>query len=174
MHELEKLYRVTYDSWMGHYVVHTPKGAVNFYKDEQGLPYIDLDGPGEEAAIMLLQRVQAKRNKAAGESLETNKTALVQTVRGNYEGYTKKDILKAKEVRRAQGMIGNPREKDYKGMVSGNLITNCPITTSDTSNTAGCSAQTLQASEERQFKELRRPWWQTMWQCLLLWWKPTK
>ncbi len=131
MHELEKLYRITYDSWMGHYMVHTPKGAVNFYMDEQGLPYIDLDGPGEEATIMLLERVQGKRSKAAGELI---KTALVQTVRGNYEGYTKKEILKANEARRAQGMIGNPSEKDYKGIVSGNLITNCSITTTNISN----------------------------------------
>jgi hypothetical protein len=131
MHELETLYRITYNSWMGHYVVHTPKGVVNFYKDKQGLPYIDLDGPGEEATIMLLQRVQGKRSKAAGELIET---ALVQMVRGNYEGYTKKGILKAKEACRAQGMIGNPSEKDYKGMVSRNLITNCPITTTNISN----------------------------------------
>ncbi len=131
MHELEKLYRITYNSWMGHYVVHTPKGAVNFYKDEQGLPYIDLDEPGEEATIMLLQRVQGERSKAAGELI---KTALVQTVQGNYEGYTEKDILKANEAHRVQGMIGNPSEKDYKGMVSGNLTTNCPITTTNISN----------------------------------------
>jgi hypothetical protein len=77
MHELEKLYRITYASCTGHYVMHTPKGAVNFYKDEQGLPYIDLDGPGEEAIIMLLQRVQGKWSKAAGELI---KTALVQMV----------------------------------------------------------------------------------------------
>jgi hypothetical protein len=132
MHELEKLYCITYNSWMGHYVVHTPKGAVNFYKDKQGLPYIDLDEPGEEATIMLLQCVQGKQSKGAGELI---KTALVQTVRGNYEGYTKKDILKANKERRAQRMIGKPSEKDYKGMVSGNLITNCPITTTDISNT---------------------------------------
>jgi hypothetical protein len=43
----------------------------------------------------------------------------------NYEGYTKKDILKANKARRAQGMIG---------MVSGNLITNCPITKTNISN----------------------------------------
>jgi hypothetical protein len=110
-----------------------PKGAV-FYKDEQGLPYIDFDGPGEEATIMLLQHVQGKRSKAAGELIEMIKTALVQKVQGNYEGYTKKDILKAKEACRAQGMIGSHREKDYKGMVSGNLITNCPVTTTNISN----------------------------------------
>jgi hypothetical protein len=43
MHELEKLYRMTYDSWKGYYIVHTPKGEVRFYKDEQGLPYLDLE-----------------------------------------------------------------------------------------------------------------------------------
>ncbi len=56
MQELEKQYRITYDSWEGHYIVHTPKGEVNFYKDEQGLPYIEVGGPaGCEAAVMLLQ-----------------------------------------------------------------------------------------------------------------------
>jgi hypothetical protein len=28
MHELEETYRITYDSWAGYYVVHTPKGEV--------------------------------------------------------------------------------------------------------------------------------------------------
>ncbi len=55
MHELERKYRITYDSWEGHYVVHTPKGKVKFHKDEQGLPYIELNGSGaREAAILLL------------------------------------------------------------------------------------------------------------------------
>ncbi len=59
MHEPEKKYRITYDSWEGHYVVHTPKGEVNFHKNKQGLPYIELDGPtGCEAAVMLLQSMQ--------------------------------------------------------------------------------------------------------------------
>jgi hypothetical protein len=58
----------------------------------------------------------------------------VQTVRGNYEGHTKKDVMQAKEARRAQAMIGNPREKDFKGMVSGNMIKNCPVTTTDITN----------------------------------------
>ncbi len=53
MHELEKLYWITYDSWEGHYIVHTPQGAIKFYKDEQGLPYIDLEAL-TEAAVMLL------------------------------------------------------------------------------------------------------------------------
>ena len=43
MHELKQHYRITYDSWERFYKVHTPRGMVKFHKDEQGLPYIDLD-----------------------------------------------------------------------------------------------------------------------------------
>jgi hypothetical protein len=55
MHKLEKCYRITYDSWEGYCVVHTPRGKVEFHKDKQGLPYIDLDGSAQEAAAMLMQ-----------------------------------------------------------------------------------------------------------------------
>ncbi len=54
-------------------------------------------------------------------------------VRGNYEGYTKREVTQAKEARRAQAMMGNLSEKDYKGMVSNKLIANCPITSHDVS-----------------------------------------
>ena len=39
----------------------------------------------------------------------------MQTVRGNYKGYTKREVLKAKEARRAQAMMGVPSEENYKG-----------------------------------------------------------
>jgi hypothetical protein len=42
--------------------------------------------------------------------------------------------MQAKEARRAQAMMGNPSEKDYKGMVSNNLIANCPINSQDVAN----------------------------------------
>ncbi len=61
-------------------------------------------------------------------------TAFVQTVRQNYEGFTKKEVLQAKEARRAMGLIGNPSEKNFKGLVSNNMITNCPVTTTATTN----------------------------------------
>ena len=31
-------------------------------------------------------------------------------------------------------MMGNPSERDYKGMVSNNIIPNCPVTSADISN----------------------------------------
>ena len=46
---------------------------------------------------------------------------LVNTVRDNFEGHTKHDIAKAKEARRLQGMVGNPTNKEFKGMVRENL-----------------------------------------------------
>jgi len=92
MHELEETYRITYDSWARYYVVHTPKGEVRFYKDEQGLPYLDLE-ESSEAAVLLLQ------------------LALVQTVRGNYEGYTKGKVSEGS----AQG-AGDDGEPKREGL----------------------------------------------------------
>ena len=51
-------------------------------------------------------------------------TLLVQTVQENFKGYTKREILRAKEARRAQAMIRSPSEKDYKGMVHNKELPN--------------------------------------------------
>ena len=111
MHQLEKMYRITYDSWLGYYIVHTDDGPVHFHKDEQGLPYINLDSSGKEAATML-----------------------VQTVRGNYEGYTKKEVMRAKEARRLQGMVGGPSNKEYAGLVSAQMVSDCDVVATDVTN----------------------------------------
>jgi hypothetical protein len=47
-----------------------------------------------EAAVMLLQSAQPEETKR----IETA-TTLVQTVQENYKGYTKREVLKAKEAR---------------------------------------------------------------------------
>jgi len=85
MHELESLYRITYDSWKGYYVVHTPKGEVRFYKDEQGLPYLDLEGTNEAGALLLMQHAGGTRDENEGITRDEDEgISLVQTVRGNY------------------------------------------------------------------------------------------
>jgi hypothetical protein len=134
MHELEKLYRITYDSWEGFYVVHTPRGEVHFHKDEHGLPFIDLAESGREAARMLMQLSKDAHEGEENEGEGADALSFVQTVRGNYEGYTRREILKAKEARRAQTMLGSPSEKDLQGLVSSNMIENCPFTSTDMSN----------------------------------------
>ncbi len=55
-------------------------------------------------------------------------------VRHNYEGFTKKEVLQAKEARCAMGLLGNPSESKFMGMVSNNMITNCPVTTTAITN----------------------------------------
>ena len=92
--------------------MHTEHAKVRFYKDEQGLPYIDLTKSDENIA-----------------------TLLVQTVRTNYKGYTKKEVLQAKEARRGQDVIGRPSKSDYEALVSTNMIRNCPISQHNVSNT---------------------------------------
>ena len=61
-------------------------------------------------------------------------TIPVQTVLSSYEGFTKKYIKAAKAARKLQGMISRPSEKNYGGMVSSNMIKNCPIDSTDISN----------------------------------------
>ena len=123
MNELEKKHRITYDSRDGYYVVHTTSGEVRFHKDENRLPYIDLGESSEDAAAMLVQM-----------GPEDAANMLVQTVCGNYEGYTKREIFRAKEARRAMGMIGCPSKQDFKGRVRANMICNCPIDVNDITN----------------------------------------
>ena len=51
------------------FVVHTDKGNVVFRRcPETGFPYINLDEPGDEAAM------------------------LVQSIRGNFEGFTRREV----------------------------------------------------------------------------------
>ncbi len=63
-----------------------------------------------------------------------NNFAMVNTVRGNFEGYTKHDIKKAQEARCLQGIIRNPTEREFKGMVHEKLIAKCPVTVRDIQN----------------------------------------
>jgi hypothetical protein len=83
--------------------VHTANGEVQFHKDENGLPYIDLGGSSEDVAAMLVQT-----------GSEDAALAFNRTVWQNYEGYTKKEILRAKEARWVMGLIGYPNEQDFK------------------------------------------------------------
>ncbi len=127
-------YRITYDSWEGYYQVHTLSLTVKFHIDEQSLPYIDLDGSAREAASMLVQVGIGQHAATTDLGLKDEHTMLIETVRGNFEGFTKNEILRAKQARGALTMMRNPSERDYKGVVSNHLISNCPVSTTDITN----------------------------------------
>jgi hypothetical protein len=52
----------------------------------------------------------------------------VNTVRDNYEGFTKRQIHCTQEARRLMLMTGVPSERAFKNMVCLNQLKNCPIT----------------------------------------------
>jgi len=93
-------HRVTYNSWDrdGVFKVHTKDGIVEFKPSEKGLHYHHTSEEGSNFECML-----------------------VNTVQDNFEGHTKHDIAKAKDAQRLQGMIGNPTDKEFKGISRENL-----------------------------------------------------
>ena len=78
--------------------------------------------------------------------IDTNKpqdVAFVKTARKCFDGLTKKDITVDKLNIKAQGIICRPSERDFKYIVSNNMIHNFPITDSDITNTHIMFAQNL-------------------------------
>ena len=105
---------VTYNSRDrgGVFIVHTPDGVLEFAPTPAGLHVLDLTKvPHTDVAAML-----------------------VNTVADNYEGYTKREVVKAHEARRFQRMVGCPSDRDFQGMVREKLIANCPVTVNDVHN----------------------------------------
>jgi len=41
---------------------------------------------------------------------------LLQTIQGNYKGYTRRKVEMAREARKLQGMIGHPSEAEFNKM----------------------------------------------------------
>jgi hypothetical protein len=113
LHSIKQRHRVTYDSWDhdGVFQVHTPGGVVEFKSSPRGLHYLDLADEGSKVRYML-----------------------VNTMRENFKGFTRHNIEKATEAQCLQGMIGNPTEREFTGMVHEKLITNCPVTVHDIKN----------------------------------------
>ena len=129
-------------------MVHTDKGRVCFHKDEQGLPYINLDASVYYAATML-----------------------VQTVHGNYVGFKKEDINAAKAARQLQGMIGIPSKKGYGGMVSTNMIKTDQLIQPTYPMLVRYLDQTLLVSRGRRFEGNLNRLWTNMWQSQSNWFR---
>jgi hypothetical protein len=112
---ISKIWRTTYNSAggmnAGHFVIHTDQGHIVVQKNSKGMPFIDLKSVEGEVAL-----------------------DFVQTIRGNYDGFTSRDVEEARKAREAQGMMGHPTDRDFLGMVRANMITNCPVTVSAAEN----------------------------------------
>ncbi|KAL7551229.1 hypothetical protein ACHAWF_014413 [Thalassiosira exigua] len=119
LRSLEERYHVSYDSKEkgGAFIAHTPEGDIVFKRcKETGFPYVDLDDHSDEAAIML-----------------------VQTVRKNYEGYTRAEVERAIEARKLQARTGHASEAEFKKQVNrkpveSTLFSDTRITSNDIAN----------------------------------------
>ncbi len=84
------------------------------------------------------------------EENKSNEYVSVNTVQGNFEGYTRHEIKKAQKARRLQGMIWNPTEQEFAGMVHEKLIINCPSLCKMSTMLTNFLVQTLLTSGAKQ------------------------
>ncbi len=129
--QLEKLCPVSYDSSRngGAFVCRTKDGDVVLKNNSKGMPYLDLREFEAEAVLSFAP-------KAA--------LSFMQTVQGNMEGFTKREVEEVQKAREAQAMLGDPTDRDVLGMVRGNMISNCPMTANAVKTLTKSSALTLQ------------------------------
>jgi hypothetical protein len=105
--KVKEKYQIWYDSNDGNQsVVVQPKKKVVFKQSASGLYY---HGTMNRTLVM------------------------VNTVGGTREGYTNRAYSAANQVRNAMWMVGYPSEKDFKNIVSSNMIRNCPMAPEDIS-----------------------------------------
>ncbi len=124
----------------GVFQIHTPNGVVEFKQSKHGLHYLDmLAEHGDSVQHMLVTATgdyededskdeeEGNEDEEEGnEDEESNDLVMVNTVRKNFERFTKHEIKMAQEARRLQGMIGNPTHREFTGMVREKHIANCP------------------------------------------------
>ncbi len=134
---LEQIFPISYQSHKGmnpgHFVIHSDQGDVVVKNNGVDMPYLDLRKLEAEVAL-----------------------CFVQTVQGNIEGYTAREVKEARTARVAQAMLGHPTDRDFLGMVCANMIKNCPVTESAVVNAnrifgpdlAGVRGQTVRKPPE--------------------------
>ena len=61
---------------------------------------------------------------------------MIETIRQNFEGYTKKEIVKARLTRAVQGQIGHLSDKGFKHIIraSNKGLEKCPVCVADITN----------------------------------------
>ena len=90
--------------------------VVKFLEHEGGLYFHDLAKRKNEIEKVVLDQV-------------------VETVKDNKKPFTDRQVREAVRARRVYSMIGRPSTTDYKNMITGNLLKNCPVIVDDIRNT---------------------------------------
>jgi hypothetical protein len=113
--QVKKKFPITYDSKNDNeFHVIKPDKHVVFKESESGLYYHDTTN----RAFLILN---------------ADKTS-IDTIKTNREGFTERNYERAKRAQKALGLVGYPSPKDFKHMVSSNMIKNCPVTSTNVAN----------------------------------------
>jgi hypothetical protein len=104
---LEQIWPVSYDSRRhgGNFVLKTDQGDIIVKNNGKGMPYLDLRELEAKVAL-----------------------SFIQTVRGNMEGYTRREVEEARQARDVQAMVGHPTDQAFLRMVRSGMIVDCPVT----------------------------------------------
>ena len=88
---LERIFLISYQSHKGmnpgHFIIHSDQGDIVVKNNGVGMPYLDVRDLEAEVTL-----------------------CFVQTVRGNMEGYTAREVEDARAARVAQAMLGHPTD----------------------------------------------------------------
>ena len=123
--KLSRQYRITYDNWQHGERLFVHKGdgtALVFCAKAGGIHVYDT----QDREIV---PVPATPWKAEDEGV-----SLIKTVAANKEGYTKRQLVGGDTARRLYTMVGRPSIRDFKGLITGNLLKNCSVTLHDVNN----------------------------------------
>lgn len=65
----------------------------------------------------------------------SNHMSFVETVADRAEGYSERQVQDAKKAEQLRAVIGYPSSRDYKAMIKGSMLKNCPVLPEDVNRT---------------------------------------
>ena len=149
---LSEQYRITCDTARENsFTVHDINGInMKFRKSDNGLYYHHYQPPKNDTKIITTSPhhttiVPPKSTSTPQHTNDNDNIILVQTVLQEMEGFTKREIKKAKTARRLYILLGRPSYRDFGNIVKWGLLKNCPVTFQDVVNSWKIFGQDLGA-----------------------------
>jgi hypothetical protein len=124
-------YVITFDSHNGNcFCVVKPDGSVQlFCQSQRGLYYM---------------------------STKAKDASLINTVDDNRSNYNNRDYSQAVLARKIQSLLGRPSTQQYKNIVDGNVLPNCPVTSRDINTAEDIFGPDVGNLKSKQFASLYR------------------
>ena len=116
--KIRKLFPTRYMQEANVFEVDAPGGLLTFGMSSNGLYYLDVP---EVPAHVICATIDADSD-------------VIPTVAGAEKFFTKRQVKDALRCRRTLAMVGRPSTKDYKAMVRGAKLKNCPVVVEDIAN----------------------------------------